>query len=130
MLRFDGPPLVASLALYDATRSAAAWASNWFVNGTRADAHLTYSTATLHTASGKTISRTPHGEWVPDGILTAYTAFADALATEQLPPHQAGDHLRTLAMAEAAAASARSDGMWVDVPTSDVPRHPDRDHRR
>ncbi|MEV4093021.1 Gfo/Idh/MocA family protein [Streptosporangium saharense] len=116
MLRFDEPPLVASLTLYDATRSTAAWASNWFVNGTRADAHLTYTTATLHTASGKTISRTPLGEWVPDGILAAYTAFAEALAEDRLPPHHAGDHLRTLALAQAAAISAQADGAWVDIP--------------
>lgn len=116
MLRFDGPPLVASLALYDATRSVAAWASNWFVNGTEGDAHLTYTTATLHTATGKTISRTPLGEWVPDGILAAYTAFAQALADDRLPPHHAGDHLRTLALARAAATSAQADGAWIDVP--------------
>ncbi|SFL20888.1 Predicted dehydrogenase [Streptosporangium canum] len=130
MLRFGGPPLVASLTLYDAARSAAAWASNWFVNGTEADAHVTYTTATLHTATGKTISRTPHGEWVPDGILAAYTAFADALAADRLPPHHAGDHLRTLAMAEAAATSARSDGTWIDVPPPDVPQRSEGDHQR
>lgn len=114
MLAFDGP-LVASLTMYDRTRGPAAWASNWFVNGTLGDAHVTYTTATLHTADG-TQQVAPGGEWVPDGILGAYTAFTTALNASAVPEHDITDHLQTLAMAAAAADSAAATGAWTEVP--------------
>ncbi|WP_214109562.1 Gfo/Idh/MocA family protein [Acrocarpospora catenulata] len=114
MLAFDSP-LVATLSMYDRTRTPHAWASAWYVNGDQADAQATYSTATLHTAAGPQ-THTPPGEWVPDGILGAYTAFTQALAAGTVPEHDITDHLRSLAVASAAAASAARDGEWITVP--------------
>lgn len=121
MLRFGGDPLVAALTLYNATRSPAAWACHWSLNGTHGDASATYTSATLHTRDGHTITHTPTGDWVPDGLLAAYREFVTALSTgtpSQLDP---ADHLKTLALATAAARSARADGQWTNVPHDETP---------
>ncbi|MEU9886780.1 Gfo/Idh/MocA family oxidoreductase [Sphaerisporangium sp. NPDC051011] len=115
MLKFDGP-LVASLTLHNATCSQGAWASNLWVNGTRGDAHLTYDSAGLMLPDHEPAVVQPPGEWVPDGIAGAYTAFVDALARGTRPPHEGRDHLRSLALAEAAWESSRHDGAWMPVP--------------
>ncbi|WP_067181527.1 Gfo/Idh/MocA family protein [Microtetraspora niveoalba] len=80
---------------------------------------LTYTiTATLHTATtSETFS--PSGEWVPDGILGAYRAFAQALDSDTVPEHDVTDHLRSLALAVAAATSAAENGAWTNVPASE-----------
>ena len=119
MLRFGGPE-IASLTLYNATRSPSAWDCHWFVNGTRADAHLTYSAATLYPGDGEAITERPEGTWIPDGLAAAYWSFVTALRTGGRPPHDAADHLRTLALSAAATASARADGAWMDVSGSDL----------
>ncbi|MEV6983912.1 Gfo/Idh/MocA family oxidoreductase [Sphaerisporangium sp. NPDC051017] len=113
--QLDGP-LVASLTLHNATRSQGAWASNLWVNGTRGDAHLTYDSAGLMLPDHEPVVVQPPGEWVPDGIAGAYTAFVDALARGARPPHEGRDHLRSLALAEAAWESSRHDGAWMPVP--------------
>lgn len=113
MLAFDGP-LVASLSMYNRTRSAQAWSSAWYINGNLADAQATYSTATLHTADCSQ-TFTSLGEWVPDGILGAYTAFTHALDAGTIPEHDVTDHLRSLALATAALESANKGGDWVTV---------------
>lgn len=118
-LAFDGP-LVASLTMYDRTRSPGAWSSAWHVNGTLADADATYSTAALHTATASQ-TFTPPGEWVPDGILGAFTAFTRALDERAAPEHDLSDHLRSLALAAAALTSANEDGTWIPVPSVTVP---------
>ncbi|MEU8268278.1 Gfo/Idh/MocA family oxidoreductase [Sphaerisporangium sp. NPDC049002] len=113
MLAFDAP-LVACLTMYNRTRSPQAWSSAWHVNGDRADAQATYSTAALHTACGSE-TFTPPGEWVPDGILGAYTAFVHALEASAIPEHDITDHLRSLALATAALESANTGGNWTTV---------------
>ncbi len=118
MLAFDSP-LVASLTLHNQTRAPQAWSSSWYVNGDKADATATYATATLHTASGS-VTHAPSGEWVPDGVLGAYTAFTAALDDATLPEHDLADHLRTLALASAALVSANDQGAWKDVPPTYV----------
>lgn len=120
MLRF-ATPVLASLTLYNATRTPAAWDCHWFVNGSRADAHVTFTTATLHRPDGETVTRAPEGGWIPDGLLAAYTAYAEALHYRQEPPHSGADHLRTLALATAAAQSAGADGEWTEVPPPGAP---------
>ncbi|MDL4813071.1 Gfo/Idh/MocA family protein [Actinomadura opuntiae] len=114
MLAFDGP-LVASLTLHNQTRTPHGWSSSWYVNGDKGDAAATYATATLHTTTGS-ITHAPSGEWVPDGVLGAYTAFTEALDDATAPGHDLADHLRTLALASAALASANDQGAWKKIP--------------
>jgi len=77
-----------------------------------------YATATLFTSDGNTVAHRPPGQWVPDGLLAAYTAFVTALCQGTVPPHTAADHLRTLALATTAAEQANRDGAWIEVPAT------------
>ncbi|MGH3898970.1 MAG: hypothetical protein ACRDTA_12125, partial [Pseudonocardiaceae bacterium] len=55
------------------------------------------------------------GAWVPDGVLGAYRSLEHAVETGATPPHSLDDQLRSLAVATAAATSARTEGSWTPV---------------
>jgi len=60
------------------------------------------------------------GDWVPDGFVGALNAVVAHLCHDGPLPHSAADHLASLAVATAAARSARHRGAWTTV---DLPPH-------
>jgi predicted dehydrogenase len=60
------------------------------------------------------------GAWVPDGFLGALRSFLRHLDDGAPLPHSGADHLRSLAVATAAARSGALDGQWVDVPAGSL----------
>ncbi|WP_322760382.1 Gfo/Idh/MocA family oxidoreductase [Frankia sp. Cr2] len=84
------------------------------VDGTRQSAVASLSAVDVY--SGEQEKRiVPKGEWVPDGFTGALVSFVRHLRGEGPLPHAGRDHLRSLAVAAAAAKSASLDGEWVDV---------------
>lgn len=116
-LRFDeGAPLVASLSFNNAVPAPGGFHYRLDIDGTRASAGAGLDRAWLVSGEGDLLEdELCDGAWVPDGILGAFTTLQEALETGEEPPHSLEDHLRTLAVATAAAKSARADGEWTQV---------------
>lgn len=62
------------------------------------------------------------GGWVPDGFAGALRSLIRHVTDDTAIPHSARDHVASLALAVAAARSARADGEWttVDLAPSEV----------
>jgi predicted dehydrogenase len=116
-LRFDGdPPLVASLSFNNAVPAPAGFHYRLDLDGTKASAGASLERAWLVDADGTVqADGLCEGAWVPDGLIGAFRAFQDALASGTRPPHTLDDHLATLATAVAAVRSAHADGAWTEV---------------
>jgi len=116
-LRFDDTAaLVASLSFNNAVPAPGGFHYRLDIDGSRASAGASLERAWLVSSNGDVLEdKRCTGSWVPDGILGAFTALREALKTGTTPPHSLDDHLRTLAVATAAATSARADGAWVGV---------------
>lgn len=117
-LRWGGRrDLLAALYFNNAVPSPDAFECLWHVDGSRGSARTTLDSVGLIARDGVAWPmETLPGGWVPDGFIGAYTALARAVECGDTPPHNPGDHLKSLALATSAAASARLDGAWIDLP--------------
>lgn len=106
------------------------------LDGTRASllAGLTHLDYLPHTPTpdATPVADPVSGDWVPDGFAGALRALVRHLRHGGPLPHHGADHLASLAVADAAARSARHHGAWIDVtvpeatgPSQEVDHAPD-----
>ncbi|MEV4237136.1 Gfo/Idh/MocA family oxidoreductase [Nocardia sp. NPDC049737] len=112
----DTAPLTASLSFNNAVPAPGGFHYRLDIDGVLGSAGADLEHAWLVSSDGVPVENEKcGGAWVPDGILGAYRAFEYAVETGAAPPHSLDDHLRSLAVATAAADSARADGAWTRV---------------
>ena len=125
-LRFAEPDTAhVTLTFVNAVPAPAGFDYRLTVDGTRASALASLTTVDVlpHGAEPRRGIQVD-GEWVPDGFAGALTSLIRHLRTGSPLPHSGGDHLASLAVATAAAQSARNHGAWTDVARSEVSHGP------
>ena len=55
------------------------------------------------------------GEWVPEGFWGTYSQFVESIKQNVLPQHNVRDHLKSFAIASAAASSSQKRGEWIQI---------------